>query len=141
MIPIYCQICEERIAMADHKDLSVPIHGDMFVSPYPDRMPESIIQPAEWEFIRCPYCNTRPFIRDDEVLTDKGGILQTNDGVYRIPIPSQPNDIPEYETSESDYQPIDTFKTVFACECCDPPREFKNKAGRSSHIRAMRRKK
>lgn len=69
---ILCQICNELIATTEKKALLVPLHGNMFQSPYPDRMPASLLESTEYEFIKCPMCGFRPFLQDDEVLTDKG---------------------------------------------------------------------
>lgn len=133
IIPIHCQICEERIAMADPKDLSVPLHGNMFVSPYPERMPEPILQPTEWEFLRCPFCQTRPFIRNDEVLTENGVII-------RIPLPSKDKNRPESEISGDQIQPIGADTAIYPCNCCNPPKKCTSLAGLRSHERAVRRK-
>ena len=84
---ILCQICESLIATADKEVLSVPIHGNMLQSPYPDRMPESLFPDAEWEFLKCPVCLHRPFLTDDIVLTD--------DGIYQIPVPQKVEEVKE----------------------------------------------
>ena len=110
MLNIICEIYDEHIATAKKKDLSVPLTGHMFGPPLPDRMVHSLLADVEWEYIRCPMCNKRPFIRDDEVMTPYG--------TYRIPIP---------ETEK------------FMCECCDPPREFDKKTQLSGHKGAMQR--
>jgi len=125
MLNIICEICEEHIATAKKKDLSVPLTGHMFGPPLPDRMVHSLLADVEWEYIRCPMCNKRPFIRDDEVMTPYG--------TYRIP-PSLPELIKLADSLVEGVAP-----TGFFCECCDPPREFDKKTQLSGHKGAMQR--
>lgn len=72
VVKIYCEICTALIATADTETLAIPISGGMFGPPYPGRMEAPIIPDAEWEFIRCPVCGFRPFLKDDTVMTDAG---------------------------------------------------------------------
>ena len=139
MLNIICEICEEHIATAKKKDLSVPLTGHMFGPPLPDRMVHSLLADVEWEYIRCPMCNKRPFIRDDEVMTPYG--------TYRIPLPTERGVIPSKPFSKDDIRTVasiavteDGFEPVkYLCECCDPPREFDKKAQLSGHKGAMQR--
>ena len=127
MLNIICEICDKHIATAKKKDLSVPLTGHMFGPPLPDRMVHSLLADVEWEYIRCPMCNKRPFIRDDEVMTPYG--------TYRIPV------IPKVDLADpstAGYIKEDGAQ-IFMCECCDPPREFDKKAQLSGHKGAMQR--
>ena len=74
---VYCQVCNELIATTDANILSVPVTGDMFRPPYPDRMKEMLFAGVDWEFMRCPMCHKRPLLTDRAILTA--------DGIYEIP--------------------------------------------------------
>ncbi len=72
-ITVVCQVCFEKIAIADTKELSVPIRGSMFKSKdpghgHPDPFPPAV----EWQFMKCPYGNHRPFYVDDVIPYDSG---------------------------------------------------------------------
>lgn len=133
LLTIQCQICDETIATAESTSLSVPMTGSMFGPPFPERMNQSLLTEAEWEYLRCPTCRNNPFLRNDEVLTP--------DGIHRI----EPMPLPELmkladELVEGvETEPIDTFITKFLCECCDPQKECSSLAGLRSHERSMRK--
>ena len=77
-IQVKCDVCFEIIALADIDKLVQPISGAMFMSP--DTLhgfPDPFHPDLDWEHMRCPYCRTRPFMVDFEVLTPNG--------VYSIP--------------------------------------------------------
>lgn len=119
LLIVKCGICDEQIATAKKSDLSVPLTGQMFGPPFPERMRHSLLTHTQWEYLKCPTCGNNPFLRDDEVMTP--------DGIYQIP-----SEIPPPIT-----KPIDTFTTKFICECCDPPKEYDDKKNRDRHT-AMR---
>lgn len=100
---ILCQICTSLIATANKEDLKIPLHGSMFQSPYPDRMPESLFPDTEWEFLRCPVCLHRPFLTDDIVMTDTG--------VHRIPPPEKAEELAKENSP------------TFVCPDCGKPFE------------------
>jgi hypothetical protein len=118
---IYCQICNELIATAELEGLSVPITGQMFKAPFPDRMPESMLQPTTWEHLRCPVCNNRPFLRDDEVMTEKG--------IHKI----------GQKKEEATATIIPLSQQIFTCEICG--RKIKGNVGYASHLKACKKKK
>jgi len=78
MINIRCQICGEPIALANPLHLHRPMIGAMFLSPDPHHGFDPPFEPGtEWLGMLCPYCRKRPFITEDEVLTDEG--------IYKVP--------------------------------------------------------
>ena len=69
MIPIYCEVCEAQFAQADHEELKTPMKGAMFISNMAKNgVPAPFHPNAEWQYMRCPYCNFRPFTFEDRVL-------------------------------------------------------------------------
>jgi hypothetical protein len=67
-----CQICFEWIATVS-KTLAYPMNGMMFTSVDPHHgFPAPFPDSATWEYMRCPYGNHRPMIKDDEIQTDEG---------------------------------------------------------------------
>ena len=63
MIEIYCEICREKVAMADEATLVQPIRGSMFLSPDAwHGVPDPFAPTVDWEFMKCPWCLNRPFI-------------------------------------------------------------------------------
>ena len=123
VLNIKCSICFELIATAEPTSLGIPLAGHMLGPPYPERMTVPLLQPTEWEYLRCPVCNNNPFLKNDEVLTDEG--------IYKIP--------PDEIMASEDMQPIDEFKTIYSCECCDPPREYDSIHKLNGHKGAMKR--
>jgi len=63
--------------------LRVPITGAMF-HPHRAGFPEPFPGGPDWMYIRCRYCRTRPFLRDDEVLTTDG-LVNINDEKLKDP--------------------------------------------------------
>lgn len=75
-----CEVCREELGYFDTETLGRPMASYMFTSldparafPLPfNRVPKDTL----WEFLRCPYCNIRPFLCRDKVMT--------HDGYYEI---------------------------------------------------------
>ncbi len=113
MINIYCQICSSLIATASQDVLASPIHGSMFGVPYPERMDESekLLPNTEWEFLKCPVCGHRPFLKPDMVQTDDGKMIQLQPLAPRI----------EQEPAKE-----------FVCEICG--KSFERKAQLRGHM-------
>lgn len=88
---LLCEVCDEPIAQMRLHDLARPLLGSMFhplgtgyTSPFPD--PD-----MTWEWMRCPYCSSRPFIVTEEEATravegtwDGPERVKTDQGFYRI---------------------------------------------------------
>ena len=92
MINIRCQICGEPIALANPLHLHRPMIGAMFLSPDPHHGFDPPFEPGtEWLGMLCPYCRKRPFITEDEVLTDSG--------VYRVPEGPNPFDATPFDAT------------------------------------------
>ena len=70
-IPVYCEICSQKIAVTDPEELKSPMKGNMFQSHLAGNGVYSPFHPeADWEFMKCPYCGYRPFLSLEKVLTD-----------------------------------------------------------------------
>jgi len=68
-----CQVCFEKIAVVDTDELTAPIRGWMFRSKDPAHgHPNPFHDEVEWQFMKCPYGNHRPFFVDYEVPIDSG---------------------------------------------------------------------
>lgn len=68
IVDVYCEICEERIATARIGDLRYPMTGEMYLSPDEHHgYPAPFAPGAEWEYMRCPHCNYRPFLCEDRI--------------------------------------------------------------------------
>ena len=88
-IKILCEICSEHIAMADTDTLCKPMLGTMFTSPDPFHgVPAPFDLSATWVHMNCPWCRRRPFMEEDQVLTDRGRITLSE-------IPAPPKDAPQ----------------------------------------------
>lgn len=73
-IPVYCEICKSQIAGADIDDLKEPMVGAMFDSALAHLGVSSPFHPqVRWEFMKCPYCGYRPFLRRDRVSITPSG--------------------------------------------------------------------
>jgi len=79
---LQCEICRSNIGIFKPEDLKIPIDSSMFKSidafhGFPPPFPPGTDgrgQPLTWEFARCPYCRTRPFMEPDRVKTPYGFI-------------------------------------------------------------------
>jgi hypothetical protein len=72
-VSVLCEICFSKIAIADTDTLYLPLTGTMFSSPDPfHEVPAPFPPSANWEFMRCPMGNHRPFIRPDLIPFDVG---------------------------------------------------------------------
>jgi len=80
---VVCQICKMEIAETSTDELSVPITGSMF-HPHRAGFPEPFPGGPDWMYMRCRYCRTRPFLRDDEVLTTDG-LIDVNEEKRKDP--------------------------------------------------------
>ena len=99
MINIRCAICNEPLAQANPLYLHRPLLGAMFLSPDPFHGFEPPFTPTtEWLGMLCPYCRHRPFVNEEEVLTDTG--------IYRLP--SGPNPFEAEAEPEPEPSPIDS---------------------------------
>lgn len=60
---VICQICGEVIALVNLSDIRFPIQGTMFGSPDPFHgFPPPFPPESNWDNMRCPYGNHRPFL-------------------------------------------------------------------------------
>jgi len=133
---IVCQICNEHISNADPLTLHLPMSGAMFASPDPwHGFAPPFPAGTEWLDMKCPYGNHRPFITEDEVLTE--------DGIYKLPLaPATGPDesAGRIDTALPDKEPEPTESTEvqqgqpFTCSICG--REAKSNAGLSAHMRS-----
>lgn len=87
MIDIYCQICFELIAKADPKSLCTPITGEMFKSPDTHHgIPDPFPPEAGWEDMKCPVCQHRPFVFQDQVMIQvEGTVSKTFEPMFLHP--------------------------------------------------------
>jgi hypothetical protein len=76
---LMCEICREAIGTFHSDEVKEPIKGAMFHSKDPAHgFPAPFRAPAiEWEHMRCPYCQKRPFLTR--------GVLMTVNGFWSIP--------------------------------------------------------
>jgi hypothetical protein len=118
MINIRCQICNEPIAQANTLHLHRPMVGAMFLSPDPFHGFDPPFAPnTDWLGMLCPYCRHRPFITEDEVLTDTG--------IYRVPGPM---------ITEDEVPPLEPESpTWLECEVCG--KSIKGAGPMASHMR------
>ena len=135
---IFCAICNEHISTADPLTLHRPLSGAMFASPDLWHGFAPPFDPGtEWLGMLCPYCRHRPFITEDEVLTE--------DGIYKVPeIPADsehkeeknitpPEDGPVIESDPvMDFKDYDRWEPK-ACEVCG--KVVKGAGPLASHMR------
>lgn len=77
MKPILCDICKQPIAQVDPKKVHAPISGDQLHSPMPGNgVPSPFHDSLAWEFLKCPFCGFRPFLKDDEITVESEGKLE-----------------------------------------------------------------
>lgn len=119
---VQCQICFEWIAEVSKSDLSYPTTGAMFKSidshhGYPDPFPHNLT----WEDFKCPYGQHRPFIKDNEIMTDQGIITLEKDG-SPIQAPGK-EEKDEGQKEESGY----------TCETCE--KVFQKEISLKQHVR------
>ena len=82
---ILCEICYEIIAVADRRELCLPLRTDMFRSPDPlhGALPP-FQEGVDFEFMTCPVCNHRFAVEENRI--------RTQDGMITIP-----DELPAYE--------------------------------------------
>ena len=75
---LMCEICREAIGTFHSEEVKEPIKGAMFNSKDPAHgFPAPFRAPGlEWEHMRCPYCQKRPFL--------SRGVLMTMNGFWSI---------------------------------------------------------
>jgi len=67
-------LCEEEIARARPDKIKGELVGEVFLSK--DQGYTSPWDPAmEWLYMKCPYCNKRPFFRTSMFKSDKGEMV------------------------------------------------------------------
>lgn len=73
-----CEICGEKLARFNPRNVKRPINGGMFEPLMSDReYPMPWPSPAElidWEMMRCPYCHKRPIIQERQIMTPEGHV-------------------------------------------------------------------
>ena len=139
---VICQICQESIAGAELEVLAYPMKGSMFSSV--DTLhdyPPPFGQDDNWETMRCPHGRIqgesgqigghRPFIKDDEILTDQG--------IYRIPHNGQTPEPPSDEEAERIVREKLGAKAPVSCPVCG--KAFDTNRKLQGHMIAHKRKK
>jgi hypothetical protein len=75
---ILCEICYEVIAIADIRELCLPLKPEMFRSVSPTRdMPPPFAPGLDFEFMLCPHCRHRFAVEENRI--------RTQDGFYTVP--------------------------------------------------------
>ena len=91
-VDVYCEICEERIATARIGDLCHPMTGEMFLSPDEFHGFPAPFEPGmEWEYMRCPHCNYRPFLCEDRINVGDRYVYLT-EAPEEIGLPEEPEE-------------------------------------------------
>jgi len=68
---LQCEICSEDIARFHPKTICYPITGDQF-SPKTSNYPMPFDQSVTWETMRCPHCNYRPILLENQIKMKSG---------------------------------------------------------------------
>lgn len=68
---VICEICGHHLGTTTRDRLRLPLEAAMFDAPEAG-YPPPFLDGADWEWMRCPMCNKRPFIREDAITTTDG---------------------------------------------------------------------
>jgi hypothetical protein len=109
---LVCEICYSAIGRCEPAELRQPLTGAMFTSVRPRReVPPPFAPSLDWEHMRCPMCNHRPFLRRDRVMTAHPSCFETPGmGPYYLLAEEPPAETAK--TAKSTAQPEDAAQVA-----------------------------
>ena len=89
---LVCEICYSAIGRFEPAELHQPLTGAMFTSIRPRReVPPPFAPSLDWEHMRCPMCNHRPFLRRDQVMIAHPACFESHGrGPSYVTVPEAP---------------------------------------------------
>jgi hypothetical protein len=90
IILLKCEICPHEVATVDTEKLKMPIRGSMFGAPEVWHI-SPFHADVDWQYMRCPMCRKRPFIKEGEFTTADGRWMRVlKDGSIDLPVIDKP---------------------------------------------------
>lgn len=122
---VRCEICQELIGVIDPLLIAYPYTGKDFQSVDPAHgVPPPFHASLDWEFMRCPYGNHRPWTLPDRLLLETGEYLELS-GRDTPPSPA---------AAEGEAAPLPGGSAPSAFICRECGKDCTNKAGLTVHM-------
>ena len=135
---LVCEICYSAIGRFEPAELHQPLTGAMFSSVRPRReVPAPFAPSLDWEHMRCPLCNHRPFLRRDQVMIAHPACFESHGrGPSYVTVPeapaaqpvAQPADAAQASTSQASMAEPDSEESNGPVTCPSCGKQYSSAA-------------